>query len=159
MKLYVKGWQWEVYKEYGAILLHHHILGIKTFLWSFQWIFRTFGELPLSVSKHDCVSFSGAKCGGCHEVQKFRVYRNRLLLWLSFIRLFMFYINSSSAIFQSLSFDYMEYMFLKRVFLTCICYFIQSFGYRDIARSQWCTIFRLFPRWGINFLETFNHYA
>jgi hypothetical protein len=38
-----------------------------------------------------------------------------------------------------------------------ICYFIQSFGYTDIARSQWRTLCRLFSCWGTKLLEILNH--
>jgi len=59
-----------------------------------------FEELFLSSFQH--VSFSGAKSGGCHEVQKYRVYRNRLFLTFNyqcnllhqFIFFFMFFFLS-----------------------------------------------------------------
>jgi hypothetical protein len=38
-----------------------------------------------------------------------------------------------------------------------ICYFIQPFGYTDIARSQWRTLCRLFSCWGTKLLEILNH--
>ncbi|KAK7286981.1 hypothetical protein RJT34_22369 [Clitoria ternatea] len=51
---------------------------------SFQHPIKLYlGELPhssLSAIGHDCVSFSGAKFGGCHEFQKYRVYRNSHLV-------------------------------------------------------------------------------
>jgi hypothetical protein len=38
-----------------------------------------------------------------------------------------------------------------------ICYFIQPFGYTDIARSQWRTLCRLFSCWGTKLLEILDH--
>lgn len=121
--------------------------------WSlFPWFYLPFNMFP----------FRGEKSGGCHEVQKYRVYRNRLLLRLSIISA-IFCINSYSSFLCFSFFLGMKllhwihgiYEVLKScIILTCICYFIQSFGYTDITRSQWRTLCRLLSCRGTKLLET-----